>query len=66
MGKTHYGMPDPIHIKPSHAGRLRAATHTPKGKPIPLSKEIKDEHSKNKALAAEARFAVNARHFKRK
>ena len=66
MGKTHQGMPDPIHIKASHEGKLHTALHVPQGKPIPLAKEIKAEHSKNKAVAKEARFAVNERHFHHK
>lgn len=53
-----------INIKPSKRGSLHKALGVPMGKPIPLAKIKKAEHSKSPALRKKARFADNARHFK--
>ena len=51
---------DPIHLAPSHKGRLHEKLHVPAGKPIPEKKLEKAEHSKSPAERKEANFAANA------
>ncbi len=50
-----------IHIKPSHEGRLHAATGTPKGKKISLDEEEDLKEHGTPAERKEATFAINAR-----
>ncbi len=55
-----------INIKPSHKGRLHAATHTPAGQPISQVKLEKAERSTNANVRREATFAENAKHWNHK
>lgn len=54
-----------IKIKKSHEGRLHKALGVKSGQKIPESKIEKALHSKNPRIRKEARFAENARHWKK-
>ncbi len=53
----------PIHIKPSHKGRLHAALGVPQGHPIPAAKIAAAKNSASPAVRKEATFAQNARRW---
>lgn len=54
-----------IKINPAHKGLLHEKTGTPKGQPIPDKTLKKDAKAPGK-LGEEARFAENAKKWKRK
>lgn len=55
---------DPIHIKPSHKGRLHEALGIPEDELIPVSDLERAKGSDSPALRREANFALNAHQFK--
>ncbi len=50
----------PIHIQPSHKGRLHAALGVPAGEHIPAAKIAAAKRSASPAVRKEATFAQNA------
>jgi len=53
---------DPIHIKPSHKGRLHRALGIKEGEPISRARlEAAKARTKDPALLREIQFALNAR-----
>lgn len=54
---------NPIHIKPSHKGRLHEALHVPEGHEIPADKLASALNSQNPAIRKEAQFAKNAENW---
>jgi len=52
---------NPINIKKSHEGSLRAALGVPAGKNIPAKTLEHAAHSQSPTLRKEAQFAINAR-----
>jgi hypothetical protein len=55
-----------INIKKSKQGSLRKATHTKKGKTIPVSTLRRLKKSGSPAMRKKANFALNARKFKKR
>lgn len=53
----------PIHIKPSHKGRLHEALGVPEGQKIPASRIAAAKNSTDPALRKQATFAQNARRW---
>lgn len=56
--------PNPIKIKPSSQGKLRATTGTKKGQKIPVAKLKKLAKSSNPLTKKRAVFALNAKGWK--
>lgn len=52
-----------IHIKKGHKGLLHKDLHVAQGKPIPMAKIEKAEHSSNPKIRKRAQFADNAKKF---
>lgn len=55
---------NPIRIKASNKGKLRAAAGVKKGQKIPVSKLRSMANSSNPTTKKRAQFALNARKFK--